>query len=230
MKRIITSLAAGSVALGFLLGSSAISATGDTTTTTTPPPSTTTTLAPPVQGNGPLPIAFQVDTVTSGASGILKYGCAQTNEFYVGSTVVFRMYAENVADAGTVLTAANTASVTLHIPGVAAIPMSYGNHGSVAFWSYGWKTTGYATGIVNFSITVVTAKVPAVTKTVRATKYVALRVGGKLVRRNGVVVYRAVHYIKTVIVTPAVPGITGTYTQLGFAPGSMLTVNPVPLA
>ncbi|MFI5034602.1 MAG: hypothetical protein ACHQFZ_00150 [Acidimicrobiales bacterium] len=230
MKRALIGLAAGSVALGMFLSSAAIQATADTTTTTTPPPSTTTTLAPPVQGNGPLPIAFQVDTVTSGASGILKYGCAQTNEFYVGSTVVFRMYAENVADGGTVLTAANTASVTLNIPGLAAIPMNYGNHGSIAFWSYGWKTTGYATGIVNFSITVVTAKVDAVTKTVAATKYVVLRIKGKPQYKNHKLVYVAVPFTKTVVVTPAVPGVTGTFTQAGFAPGSMLTINPVPLS
>lgn len=234
MKKTTIGLAAGSVALGMLLSSSAIQATADTTTTTTVAPTTTTTLAPPVQGQGPVQVAFQVDTVVgSGGTGILKapVGCAQTNEFYVGQTVVFRMYAENVAAGGVVLTGANTVSATVTIPGVTApMPMNYGNHGSAAFWSLGWNTKGYTTGIVHFTITVVTAKVPAVTKTVTLTKRVAVRVNGKPVYKNGKLVTRLVSYKKTIVVTPAVPGQTATFTQAGFSPNSMLTINPVPAA
>lgn len=188
-------------------------ASAQTTTTTT------TTLGPPVQGSAPLPITFNVDTVVgSGSTGALlpAVGCAQTNEFLIGQTVVFRMSGQDVLMGGQPLTPKNVSSATVVIPGVSpALTMNYGNHGTVAFWSVGWGTTGYATtGIVNFKIVVKTIAVPAVTK----------KVSVRIRESNGKVVTR----IRTKVITKAVPGVTGTYTQTGYATPSLLTLNAVP--
>lgn len=217
MKRLISGVAVGAMALGSLSlvgATTAVNATADTTTTTT------TTLGPPVQGTAPLAIAMNVDTVvgTSG-SGVLKaaVGCAQTNEFLIGQTVVFRMSGENVATGGTPLTPKNVSSATVVIPGVATpLLLSYGNHGTVAFWSVGWNTTGYlTTGIVNFKIIVHTIAVPAVTK----------RVAVRIRESNGKYVTR----IRTKIIKAAVKGQSATYTQAGYAAPSDLTLNAIPV-
>ena len=150
MKRVLAAVTAGALSLSgaALIGVSVASA--DSTTTTT------TTLAPPVQGTNPVPVYMQVDTVTAGGgTGVLKpaVGCAQTNEFLVGQTVVFRMSAVNVAAGGVPLTGANTKSVTITIPGEAPLAMDYGNHGTTAFWSAGWHTTATTPiGVVNFTL------------------------------------------------------------------------------
>jgi hypothetical protein len=214
MKRMIAGVTAGAMALGGFSLLSVAPASADSTTTTT-----TTTLGPPVQGTAPLALALNVDTVVgSGGTGALKapIGCAQTNEFLIGQTVVFRLSGVDVLTGGVALTPKNVSSVLVTIPGVAApLTMNYGNHGSVAFWSVGWNTTGYTTtGIVNFKIVVSTIAVPAVTKRV------AVRV--KLSNGKYVVRYR------TKVITKAVPGVSGTYTQAGYAAPSDLTLNPAP--
>ncbi len=224
MKRVAAALAAGALSLSgaALVGLGTASATGTTTTTaaptttTTAGPTTTTTLGPPIQGTANVPVYMNVDTVVGGGgTGILKaaIGCAQTNEFYVGQTVVFRMSGVNVATGGTPLTPKNVISANVVIPGVATpAPMNYGNHGTVAFWTYGWNTTGYPTlGVVNFQIVVTTKAVPAVTKLHR------VKVGKRYVMRR-------------YIVKPAVPGKTYTYTQAGTATPSQLTLNAIPAA
>jgi hypothetical protein len=193
----------------------AVNATADTTTTTT------TTLGPPVQGATPLAIAMNVDTVVgTGGSGVLKatVGCSQTNEFLIGQTVVFRMSGEDVATGGEALTPKNVSSATVVIPGVTApLVMGYGNHGTVAFWSVGWVTTGYpTTGIVNFKIVVNTIKVPAVTK----------KVSVRVKQANG----KYVTKIETKIVKKAIAGQSATYTQAGYAAPSDLTLNAVPVS
>jgi hypothetical protein len=203
------------MALGFLPLLNVTTASADSTTTTT----TTTTLAPPVQGSAPLPLALNVDTVVgSGGTGALKapVGCAQTNEFLIGQTVVFRLSGLDVATGGVALTPKNVSSVVVTIPGVATpLVMAYGNHGAVAFWSVGWNTVGYTTtGIVNFKIVVHTIAVPAVTK----------RVATRIKQSNGKFVTR----MRTRIVTKAVAGVSGTYTQAGYAAPSDLTMNPAP--
>lgn len=226
MKRIISAVASGGLVIGSVIAFGAAGASAGTTTTTTGPtttttaPTTTTTLAPPVQGSAPLPLALSVDTVVgSGGSGVLKatVGCAQTNEFLIGQTVVFRLSGQNVLTGGTPLTPANVASVNVIIPGVATpLAMNYGNHGTSAFWSAGWSTAGYpTTGIVNFKIEVTSIAAPAKTKVVA---YRA-KAGSKWVLRH-----------KRVIVTPAVKGATVTWSQTGFSPSSNLTLNPVPVA
>lgn len=206
MKRVVAALAAGALSLSGLALLGASTASADS--------STTTTLANPIQGTANLPVYLNVDTVVGGGgTGILKapIGCALTNEFYVGQTVVFRMSGVNVVSGGTPLTAANVKSAVVVIPGIATpAPMNYGNHGTVAFWSYGWNTTGYATlGVVNFQIVVTTKAIPAVTKIVKYHR------GTKILRRR-------------VVVKRAVPSATYTYTQAGLATPSQLTLNAVP--
>lgn len=213
MKRIMSLVVAGAVSLGGV-AMGVGTATADTTTTTAPP--TTTTLGPPVQGTDPLPLYLNVDTVVgSHSTGVLKpaVGCAQTNEFLVGQTVVFRMSGVNVKAGGAPLTAANVASATVVIPGVSApLTLGYGNHGTVAFWTVGWDTTGYATlGVVPFKMVVKTKAIPAVTKKVR------VRVKNRFVLRKK-------------IVKPAVAAQTYTYTQNGTAVTSQLTLNAPPVA
>lgn len=223
MKRVLAVLTAGTLSLSgaALVGVGAASASGTTTTTvaptttTTAAPTTTTTLGPPIQGTKPLPVYMQVDTVTgSGGTGVLKpaVGCAQTNEFLVGQAVVFRMSAVNVAAGGTPLTAANTKSVVVNIPGGSPLTMSYGNHGTTAFWSAGWHTTAATPlGVVNFTITLTTKAIPAVTKVIR------VKQGAKIVR-------------KRIVLKPGVPSKTWTYSQAGTPATSQLTMNAVPVA
>lgn len=224
MKRTISAVASGGLVLGSVVSFAAV-ASADTTTTTAPTttttaPTTTTTLAPPVQGSAPLPLALSVDTVVgSGGSGVLKatVGCAQTNQFLIGQTVVFRMSGQNVLTGGTPLTPNNVASAKIIIPGIAApLVMNYGNHGTAAFWSAGWNTTGYpTTGLVNFKIQVTSLASPAKTKVVA---YRA-KVGNTTVIRH-----------KRVVVVPAVKGATVTWSQAGFSTNSNLTLNAVPVA
>ncbi len=216
MKRFISLATAGAIALSgaSMIGVAAAGAdTTTTTSTTTTAPTTTTTLGPPIQGASNLPIYLNVDTVVgSRGTPTPAIGCAMTNEFYVGQMVVFRMSGVNVATGGTPLTPKNVVSANVVIPGVSTpLPMNYGNHGTVAFWTVGWSTVGYSTlGIVNFKIVVTTVKVPAVTKRVRV----------KL--PNGKYVMR------TKVIRKAIPGATFTYTQAGTAPPSQLTLNAVP--
>ncbi len=216
-----TPTAVGSVSLGATLTPT------DTTNYTSASTTLSVNVVAPVQGNGPLNVAFSVDTVQGSGSTSIKppVGCAQTNEFYVGQQVVFRMSAVNIAAGGVPLTSANTVSAVITIPGVTTpIPMSFGSHGTAAFWTGAWATAGYATmGVVNFTITVTTAQVPAVTKSVAYKARVKSTVKGK-------VVYRTVIKHKTVIVKPAVAGQTATFTQAGFSPTSQLTLNPLPTA
>ncbi|MGC8498006.1 MAG: hypothetical protein ACP5OV_00685 [Acidimicrobiales bacterium] len=206
MKRVVAALAAGALSLSGLALLGASTASADS--------STTTTLANPIQGTRNLPVYLNVDTVVGGGgTGILKapIGCALTNEFYVGQTVVFRMSGVNVGSGGTPLTTANVKSAVVVIPGIATpAPMNYGNHGTVAFWSYGWNTTGYPTlGVVNFQIVVTTKAIPAVTK------IVTYRRGAKILRRR-------------IVIKRAVPSAQFTYTQAGLATPSQLTLNAVP--
>ena len=219
MKRIISLATAGAIALSGASFIGVATATADTTTTTTGP-TTTTTLGPPIQGVGPLSVYLNVDTVVGGGGPAAvkpAVGCAMTNEFLVGQTVVFRMSGVNVAAGGTPLTPANVISANVVIPGVAApLPMNYGNHGTVAFWTVGWSTVGYPTlGVVNFQIVVKTAAVKAVTQRYKAR----------------IMVNKKVKYVwRTRVLKPAVGVQTFTYTQAGTAVPSQLTLNAAPKA
>jgi hypothetical protein len=109
--------------------------------------------------------------------------------------------------------------------------MSYGNHSGVAFFTVPLKTGvagtagAYTTlGVINYKVTVQTNDVPAVTKQVTTTKKVEVTKGGKPVLVNGKVQYKNVSTTSTVIVTPAVPGATASFTSQ-FAATSQLTLN-----
>lgn len=193
----------------------------------------------PVQGNVG-PIAIYVDTIVASGSTPGAYigaGCSIQSEFYVGQQIVFRVYANDYDLNGAPLTSANvsTGNATVVIAGVATpLVLGYGNHSGAAFWTALLKTgTGaglYSTlGIINYQVIFKTNAVPAVTKTVTATKYVATLKNGKKVYKNGKLVTHKVTYKKTVIVTPAVPGATATF-QSNFNPLSQLTLNAVPAA
>ena len=217
MKRIISLATAGAIALSGASFVGVATASADTTTTTVAP--TTTTLGPPIQGLGPLSVYLNVDTVVGSHSptGVPNpaVGCAMTNEFILGQMVVFRMSGVNVAAGGTPLTPANVISANVVIPGVAApLPMAYGNHGTVAFWTVGWSTVGYPTlGVVNFQIVVKTAAVKAVTQRYKAR----------------IMVNKKVRYVwRTRILKPAVGVQTFTYTQAGTALPSQRTLNAAP--
>ncbi len=195
-------------------------------------------VAVPVQGNPAAPISLYVDTiVASGSTGALApkfgVGCEITSEFIVGQTIVFRVYGNDWAQGGAVLTPLNVSSATVTIGGVATpVALTYGNHAGVAFWTAP-LATGTATGqfntlgIMTYKVTFNTIAVPAVTKKVRASKLVPTIRNGKHVYVHGRLVTHRVSYLKTVVVTPAVPGATGTF-QSNFNPLSQVTLNAVP--
>jgi hypothetical protein len=230
-----TPSAAGPIALG---------ATFTPTDTTDFGPATAATfnviVGSPVQGTTPNPISLYVDTiVASGSTGVLApefgAGCEITSEFIVGQTIVFRVYGNDSALGGAVLTPLNVSTATVTIPGVATpLALAYGNHGGAAFWTAPLKTgttTGlYDTlGIISYKVTFNTIAVPAVTKKVTATKLVPLLRNGKHVIKNHKVVMHRVSYTKTVVVTPAVAGGVGSFTS-NFNPLSQPTLNAVPAA
>jgi len=219
---------------------SAPAAAGETTLDATLTPTDTTdyttaqateileVVGAPVQGSQG-PIALYVDTiVASGSPDIaIGAGCEIQNEFYVGQTIVFRVYGNDYGLGGAVLTAQNVSSATVTIAGYSGSPLtlSYGNHGGVSFWTAPLKTgTGFynTLGVISYKVTFNTIAVPAVTKVVTAYKNVVKVVKGvrKVVR---------VSYKKTIVVTPAVPGETGTFTS-SFATPSVLTLNAAPAA
>jgi hypothetical protein len=225
-------------------GATALGATFAPTDTTDFGPATAATfnviVGSPVQGTTPNPISLYVDTiVASGSTGVLApefgAGCEITSEFIVGQTIVFRVYGNDSALGGAVLTPLNVSTATVTIPGVATpLALSYGNHGGVAFWTAplatGTTTGKYDTlGIINYKVTFNTIAVPAVTKKVTATKLVPLLRKGKHVIVNHKVVMHRVNYQKTVVVTPAVAGGVGTFSS-NFNPLSQPTLNAVPAA
>jgi hypothetical protein len=239
-----TATAPGAVVLG-----ATFTPTDTTDYTTATAAAYTVNVAVPVQTvTGLSAIPLYVDTIVASgpAKGSPIYpiygGCQITNEFLVGQTVVFRVF--GYAADGTPLTPANVSSATVTVQGVTTpLAMSFANHGvtntinsplgtgdGVAFWTAPLATggTGYSTlGLIPYTVTFKTIAVPAVTKKVPATKWVLLRKAGKVVRVNGKPVYVAVKYTKTVIVTPAVPGATATFTP-NFNTSSTATLNAAP--
>ncbi len=182
------------------------------------------------------PVYMYVDTVlASGSSGPLaaRFGvsCAVTSQYIVGQTIVFRVYANNSERAGAAMDPTNTEKAYIEVAGVAdPIPLTYGNHSGVAFWT-GVLKTGTAAGlyntlgIINFKVTMVATGLN--TTKVLAAKMVKKVVNGKVVKKNGKIVYTPVAYYKTVTVSPALPGAVGTW-QSNFTPNSQLTLYAVP--
>lgn len=163
MKRLVVAASAVAVITFSLVVPSANARVSHQTgpTATTVPTATAvpspTIVGPPVQG-AKKNIVLTADTV-QGAGGSPKpaVGCSQTNIFRQGQVVVFRMWGINVKAGGVALTDKNVKSAVVNIPGTDPIPMVYGTHGTVSFWSAPWKTsTSTPIGVVNFNITVVT--------------------------------------------------------------------------
>ncbi|MGI9198572.1 MAG: hypothetical protein ACR2I9_02545 [Candidatus Nanopelagicaceae bacterium] len=193
----------------------------------------------PVQGVVS-PIHIYVDTVlASGTSGVLapRFGvsCAVTSEYILGQGIVFRVYANNADQGGAVMDTTNTAKAYIEIAGVKdPLPLSYGNHSGVAFWTAVLRTgTGngqYATlGTINYKVTMIAKDTDKMK--VLSTKLVPRVVGG--VRQTdpatGRNILDRVSYYRTVTVNPPLKGATGTWSS-NFAAYSQLTLYAVPKA
>ena len=184
------------------------------------------------------PVYLYVDEVLAGGStGVLapRFGvtCAVTSQYILGQTVVFRVYGNNADRSGAVMDPTNTEKAFITVAGVAdPIPLTYGNHSGVAFWSAVLKTGTAAglyntLGVINFKVTMVATGLN--TTNVLAVKMVKKVVKGKVVKKDGKIVYTPVAYYKTVTVSPALPGAVGTW-QSNFTPNSQLTLYAVPTA
>ena len=191
----------------------------------------------PVQGVISPMYLFVDEVLAGGSTGALapRFGvtCAATSQYILGQTIVFRVYGNNSDRSGAVMDPTNTEKAFITVAGVAdPIPLSYGNHSGVAFWSAVLKTGTtpglYNTlGVINFKVTMVATGLN--TTKVLAAKMVKKVVNGKVVKKNGKIVYTPVAYYKTVTVSPALPGAVGTW-QSNFTPNSQLTLYAVPTA
>ena len=184
------------------------------------------------------PIHIYVDTVlASGTSGALgpRFGvsCAITNEYIVGQGIVFRVYANNSDQGGAVMDSKNTAKAYIEIAGVKdPLTLTYGNHSGLAFWTAILKTGAAplfnTLGVINYKVTMI-AKDSSTMK-VLSTKLVAKKINGVRVRdESGRQVYDRVSYYRTVNVSPALKGATGTFTP-NWTAASMLTLFALPKA
>lgn len=191
----------------------------------------------PVQGVVS-PIHIYVDTVlASGATGDLAprfNSCAITNEYLLGQTIVFRVYANNADQGGAVMDSSNTAKAFIEVAGVKdPIALSYGNHSGVAFWTAILKTGSaealYKTlGVINFKITLIAKD--ADTMKVLSSKMVAKRSADGVRMTDpttGKTVYDRVTYYRTVKVTPSLKGATGTWSS-NFTQTSQLALFAIP--
>ena len=186
--------------------------------------------------SGTSPVQIFVDTIlTSGFTGPLAprfNGCAVMNEYLLGQNILFRVYANNADQGNAVMDPTNTAQAYVEIAGVKdPIQMVYRNHSGVAFWS-GLLRTGtgpgqYGTlGTINYKV-VITAKDTTSIK-VLSTKLIAKKIDGKrVIGEDGRYVYERVSYYRTVQISPALKGSTGTYYP-DWAPTSKLTLFAVP--
>ncbi len=183
------------------------------------------------------PIHMYVDTVlASGSTGALagRFGvsCAITSQYLVGQTIVFRIYANNADQGGAVMDSSNTSQAFIEVAGVKdPLPMTYGNHSGVAFWTAILKTGAaplYNTlGVINYKVTMVAKDTTSMK--VLSTKLVPKMLNGKRVVENGSVVYERVSYYRTVAVSPVLKGATGTWSS-NFTATSVLTLYAVPTA
>lgn len=189
----------------------------------------------PVQTTTNNPIQIYVDTIlATGSTGAIAprfNGCAIMNEFLLGQTIVFRVYANNADQGNAVMDSSNTKEAYVEVAGLKnRLPMSYGNHSGVAFWTAVLKTgpgTDYNTlGEIVYKV-VMTAKDSSTMK-VLSTKLVARVENGQRVKdAYGNTIYDRVSYYRTVTVTPVLKGATGVF-QSNFAATSRLTLYAVP--
>jgi len=181
------------------------------------------------------PIHIYVDTIlATGSTGVLAprfgVGCTIASEFIVGQTIVFRIYANNADQGGAVMDSSNTAKAFVEVAGVKdPLPMTYGNHSGVAFWTAVLKTGAaplYNTlGIISYKVTMVAKDTDSMK--VLSSKLVTLVVDGKRVMENGKAVFERVSYYRTVKVSPVLKGATGTWSS-NFTDTSKLTLYAVP--
>lgn len=191
----------------------------------------------PVQGIIPSPISLYVDTVlASGSTGAIapRFGvsCAVTSQFIVGQTIVFRVYGNDSDLGGAVLDSTNVSSAYINVAGITApIPLAYGNHSGVAFWT-GVLKTGTTAGLYN-TLGVINYKVTVATKDQNSIKVLSTKLmprmlnGKRVVDSSNHTVYDRVSYYRTVPVTPALLGAVGVW-QSAFTPTSQLTLYAVP--
>ena len=199
-------------------------------------PTLTVKVGVPVQGVIS-PIHIYVDTVlASGTTGALapRFGvsCAVTSEYILGQGIVFRVYANNADQGGAVMDTTNTEKAYIEISGLKdPLPLSYGNHSGVAFWTAVLRTgTGngqYSTlGTINYKVTMIAKDTDKMK--VLSTKLVAKKVNGvRQVDSSGRTIYERVSYYRTVAVNPPLKGATGTWSS-NFAAYSQLTLYAVP--
>lgn len=195
------------------------------------------TIGVPVQGVVS-PIHIYVDTIlATGSTGALAprfNGCAIMNEFLVGQTIVFRVYANNADQGGAVMDSSNTAKAYIEVAGVKdPIQLAYGNHSGVAFWTGVLKTGAaplYSTiGVISYKVTLVAKD--SDTMKVLSTKLQAKKNadGTRVVDANGKAVYDRVTYYRSVSVSPALKGATGTWSS-NFTATSQLSLFAAPVA
>ena len=190
----------------------------------------------PVQGIVS-PLHIYVDTVlASGSTGALAprfNGCAIMNEFMVGQTIVFRVYANNADQGGAVMDSSNRSRAFIEVAGIKdPIAMSYGNHSGVAFWTAVLKTGAaplYSTiGVINFKVTMIAKD--STTMKVLSTKLVRkLEDGKRVLDASGRTVYERVSYYRTVNLSVPLKGATGTWSS-NFTANSQLSLFAAPVA
>jgi hypothetical protein len=190
----------------------------------------------PVQGIVS-PIHIYVDTVlATGSTGALAprfNGCAIMNEFMVGQTIVFRVYANNADQGGAVLDSSNTSKAFIEIAGIKdPIAMSYGNHSGVAFWTAVLKTGAaplYGTiGVINYKVTMV-AKDSSTMKVLSSKLAPKLENGKRVLDASGRTVYERISYYRTVNLSVPLKGATGTWSS-NFTANSQLSLFAAPVA
>jgi hypothetical protein len=190
----------------------------------------------PVQGIVS-PIHIYLDTVlASGSTGALapRYnGCAIMNEFMLGQTIVFRVYANNADQGGAVLDSSNTSKAFIEIAGVKdPVVMAYGNHSGVAFWTAVLKT-GVAPlyntiGVINFKVTMI-AKDSSTMKVLSTKLTPKMESGKRVLNASGRTVYERVSYYRTVKLDIPLKGATGTWSS-NFTATSQLSLFAAPVA
>ncbi len=190
----------------------------------------------PVQGIVS-PIHIYVDTVlATGSTGALAprfNGCAIMNEFMVGQTIVFRVYANNADQGGAVMDSSNTSKAFIEIAGIKdPIAMAYGNHSGVAFWTAVLKTGVaplYGTiGVINYKVTMV-AKDSSTMKVLSSKLTPKLESGKRVLDASGRTVYERVSYYRTVNLSVPLRGATGTWSS-NFTANSQLSLFAAPVA
>jgi hypothetical protein len=153
------------------------------------------------------------------------------NEFMVGQTIVFRVYANNSDQGGAVMDSSNTAKAYIEIAGVKdPVQMAYGNHSGVAFWTAVLKTGAaplYSTiGVINYKITMV-AKDSSTMKVLSTKLTPRMENGKRVLNATGGTVYDRVSYYRTVKLDIPLKGATGTWSS-NFTATSQLSLFAAP--